>query len=96
MQLLQRMEGGVGLLVGDGAKMDDLKNTGFWGKVQGEQEQSSTSDGRDKGRNQSGNRDTSPDLCSFSKSPPKKAVPRAEKADDGCVFMQLTRCETPI
>lgn len=37
MQLLQGREGGGGLLVGDGAKMDDLKNTGSRRKAQGEQ-----------------------------------------------------------
>lgn len=42
MQLLQRREGGregEDCWWETGAKMDDLKNTGFWRKVQGEKVQ---------------------------------------------------------
>lgn len=117
MQLLQRMEGGRGgLLVGDGAKMDDLKNTGFRRKLQGDQGEQDQPSRRTRQRQISKQQFGQSKLVFISYNgrllPPvqicaafqnrkkerkkQKTLPRVEKRDSRCVFMQPTRCETPI
>lgn len=86
MQLLQRMGGGGGLLVGDGAKMDDLKNTGFRRKAQGNWTK----------QNPLYSPTTRAQVCAaFQNRGEKKVVPRVEKSKR-CLFMQPTCRVTPI